>query len=591
MKQGGAFLVLGGFILVWCSGAGGQESGPLAGFSRQMNLSLAQATEVALANNPDLRGERLNLEMAKTDLVRARAAYDPYVQVDSSYSKREQPSAQAVFGTSSESASLNLSTGMSTITGGSLSLDFRNSRSESDSLFSTLNPSYNTDVSLNLRQPLLKNRWTDQRRMDLDQGSNDLKNAELSLKSRTLETGSQVEDAYWSLVRARLDIGVRRQSVEVSEHLLAIAQAQVRTGLAAPVSTIQSQANLASAQAGLIRSENDYRKSQNNLKLILNLTPEQGLWDLELVPTDLPPEPAGEVAAEQVMREALANNIALLQLGLNLANSEIDNYQTKNRLLPQLDLRASIGLSGLSGTDNTGPQLIETGFVIPNPLPTPPPYMVERTTVTPDPSPYAGDYGDALQNLGTGDNLNWSAGLTFNIPIGNRAARSDWKRARLNLERMKIEQAKQARNVIFTIQNLLSDFTSAQRNLEAASLAAKLQQQNLETEGKRFELGLSTQYDVMQAQESYNDAKTSEIGSRIELAKASARIERARQGYVSAGGVGGFTLPAGLTSGLNLGSLAGLPSGISPGLLQQYSSMLPAGIDLNALQSLGISLP
>ena len=478
------------------------------------------------------------------------------------------------------------------ITGGSLSLDFRNSRSESDSIFSTLNPSYNTDVSLNLRQPLLKNRWTDQRGMDLEQGENDLDSAELSLKSRALETESQVEDAYWGLVRARLDLEVVRQSRDRAQRLHDVTQAQVNAGLAPPVNLIQSQANLASAQASVIRSENDYVRSQNNFKLILNFNLEQGLWDLEIIPTDLPEKPAADPDPNLVFRRAFDENIGLNQLRLSLANTEISNAQTKNRVMPQLDLRASVGFSGLAGTDDPQPQLVETGFVIPNPLPTPQPYMVERTTITPAESEFRGDYGDALENLATGENLSWSAGLTFNVPLGNRAARSDWKRAKLSLERMRLDQIKQERNLVFTIQNLLNDYTAAKRNLEAAALAAELQRQNLEAEQKRFELGLSTQYEVMQAQGSYNDAKTSEIGSRIELANAAARIERAQEGYVSSGGAG-FSLPANLTAGLNLGSLSsgGLPAGIDASMLQQFSGMLPAGIDLNQLQSMGISLP
>ncbi len=592
MKKVGAFVAGLALALGFSLGAGSQETQPSPGFTRQMPLSLAQAKEIALANNPDLRSERLNLEMAGVDVVRAKATYDPYLQLDTSYSSNESASAESVLvGTSNKSLSLNMSSGITTITGGSLSLGFSNSRSESNSIFTTLNPSYNTSLSLNLRQPLLKNRYSDERKLDLEQRENDLKSAEYSLKSRTLDLTSQVEDAYWTLVKDRLDQEVRRQSLQTAQHLFDLTQAQVKTGLTAPVNTIQSRANRASAQSSLIRAQNDYRRDQTNFKLILNLSVEEGLWDLELLPTDSPPKLNQEINPQEVLEQALMNNINLNQLRYNIANTEIQNAQTKNRLLPQLDMRTSIGISGLAGTSSSQPYTVPTGFVIPNPFPTPPPYMLELTTATPAANSNEGDYGTALTNLGRGNNLNWSAGLTFNMPIGNRAAQSDWKRARLSFERLKIQQAQQERNVVFTVQNLLNDFDAARRNLEAASLAADLQQQNLDTEQKRFELGLSTQYNVMQAQASSNDAKTAAISSQIELAKAMARIDRAEQGYLSAGGLN-FSLPSGLASGLNLGSISsGLPAGISPSLIQQYSSMLPAGFDLNSLKALGINLP
>ena len=593
MKKLGVLLL--GWGLIWGGPlpAGSQESAGSPGFGRQMPLSLAQAKEIALANNPDLRSERLNLEMAGVDLTRAKATYDPYLQLDTSYNSSQSPSAEsAIVGTSNKSLNWNLSSGFTTVTGGSLSLAFNNSRTESNSLFTTLNPSYNTSLRLNLSQPLLKNRYTDERKLDLQQRENDLQSAELSLKSRTLDIASQVEDAYWTLVSDRLNQEVRQQSLQTAQHLFDLTQAQVRTGLAAPVNTVQSQANRASAQSSLIRAQNDYRRDQINFKLILNLSVEEGLWDLEIVPTDSPVKPEREIVPAEVLEQALMNNIALNQLRYNLANTEIQNAQTKNRLLPQLDLRTSVGLSGLAGTSSTSPQTLPTGFVIPNPFPTPPPYMLELTTATPSPSPYQGDYGTALTNLGRGNGLNWSAGLTFNIPLGNRAAQSDWRRAQLSFERLKIQQAQQERNLVFTVQNLLNDYDAAKRNLEAASLAADLQQQNLDTEQKRFELGLSTQYNVMQAQSACNDAKTAAITSQIELSKALARIDRAEQGYLSGGGLN-LSLPAGITSGLNLGSLSGasLPAGISSSMIQQYSSMLPAGFDLNSLKALGINLP
>lgn len=559
-------------------------SAGLPDLSRPLELSLAQAKQIALDNNLDLQNARRDLRMAELDIVRAKSTYDPYIQTNANYSKQTKPSSQAVFGRTSESASIDVSTGITTVTGGSASIAFNNSRSESDSVFSTLNPSYNTDLTLNLRQPLLKNRYNDTREMDIDQKSNDYERSKLALDSKSLEIESQVEDAYWSLVRSRLDLDLQRMGVEVAQRMDNITRSQVRAGAAAAVSTTQSEANLASAKASLIRSENDYRKSQTSLKTVLNIV-DQDFWSLEIVPTDLPSYEPVEYDKNAVINEAIANNFALRQTRFSIANTEISNQKAKNSTLPQLDLSASVGVSGLAGTDNQSDQVVDTGFVVPNPFPPeqfPQPYMVERRVVQGQPSDYKGDYLDAVNNMFDGDNLSWSAGLVFNVPIGNRAAKSDLERTMLSYEKQLSDLRDLQRQTFINMVNIIYDLEAAQRSLLAAQDASRLQKQNLDTEEKKFALGLNTSYEVLQAEQSFEQARSSEIGSLIDYNKAVGKLTRARQGYISGGAASMTSLPAGLPAAAGTGAA----SGIDQSMIQKYSGSVPAGMDINSLKSM-----
>ncbi|HUT55110.1 MAG TPA: TolC family protein [bacterium] len=562
-----------------------KNSAGLDDLTRPLPLTLEQGKRAALDNNLDLQNARRDLRMAELDITRAKAGYDPYFKTDSSYSESTKPSSQAVFGNTSKTSSVNLSTGVTTVTGGNVSVDFRNSRSESDSVFSTLNPSYNTDLTLNVSQPLLKNRYNDTRAMDLEQKRNDYERTRLALESKTLDIESQVEDAYWSLVRSRLDLDLKRKSVELAQRMNEITKTQVRAGASAAVSTTQTEANLASAKAGLIRSENDYRKSQTTLKMVLNLE-DQDFWSLEIIPTDLPRYQPVEFDKNAVISEALANNFSLMQSKLSIRNAEITNLQARNRTEPQLDLRGSVGVSGLAGTDNPQDSLVETGFVVPNPLPPaqfPQPYMVERIMVPGQPSDFKGDYMDALNNMLEGDNLSWSAGLTLNVPLGNRAAKSDLERTLLSYEKMLSDLKNSERQVFINMINIIYDLDAAHRSLKAAREAGRLQGQNLAVEEKKFQLGLNTSYEVLQAEENYEEARSSEIGALIEYNKAVGRLDRARQGFISGAGVSAASLPSGLSSGLSSGGLTG---GIDSSAIQQLSGSLPAGLDINSLQGM-----
>jgi outer membrane protein TolC len=181
-----------------------------------------------------------------------------------------------------------------------------------------------------------------------------------------------------------------------------------------------------------------------------------------------------------------------------------------------------------------------------------------------------------------GENLSWSAGVTFNMPIGNRSAQADLERALVSYDKQLSDYRDQERQAVLSIINVIYDLEAAERNLAAASEASRLQRKNMETEEKKYTLGLNTTYEVDQAEENYEEARSAEINAQIEYMKAKARLERARKGYVGGGGVSALSisLPAGISGG------GGLPAGIDQSLIQQYSSMLPAGIDINQLRAL-----
>jgi len=223
--------------------------------------------------------------------------------------------------------------------------------------------------------------------------------------------------------------------------------------------------------------------------------------------------------------------------------------------------------------------------VVPNPYPPaifPQPYMVERTVISGQPSEYAGDYTDAVENMMDSDNLSWSAGLSFQVPIGNRAANADYKKTILSYEKQLSDLHNQQRQTLMNLINLIHDLKAADRSLLAAQRASDLQEQNLATEEKKYSLGLNTSYEVLQAQESYNESRSSEIGALIEYTKTVGRLARARKGYLTGGGISAPSL-AGLPTSL---PGAGAASGIDASALSGLGGSLPAGIDINQIMSM-----
>ena len=556
--------------------------------ANQMPLSLRQAIELALINNPELRSARLDMEVAKASVEQSKANYDPYLSVNANFSKSEKPSSTPVFGTQSESQSINVSTGANIPTGGNLSVSMQNSRSDSNSSFMELNPSYNVDLGFDFYQPILKGGLMDWRGDNLKMKLNDYTQSEIGLKSKALEIASRVEDAYWTLVRSQLEYEINRRSLERAQAMVKLTEAQVKAGLSPQVSLLQSQANLESVRASLLRGESSLRQAQNNLKQLLYFQTEEELLATTIVPTDQPSVSEYSFDQAQFVDTALVKNYSLDRAYLNLDNMKISNRQTRNQLWPQLDFSGGMDLTGLAGSSSSSTQLSTTGFVIPNPFPTPQPYMLEYTTITTGESDLQGDYFDAVTRLFEGNNLSWNAGLNFRIPLGNRSARSQVRIADYNYQKAELDLSRQRRIIRFSLDSLIADFDSAYKAWQASKLARELADKSYAIEKRKFELGMSTQFQLLDQEQQLKEAEKNEISALIEYNKAIGRIKRAEQGYLESAGLSSFSLPSISMPSLSAGGLGSMAGGMNLGSL---SGMLPSGVDLGMLQSLGINLP
>jgi len=441
---------------------------------------------------------------------------------------------------------------------------------------------------LNFSQPLLKNgmNW---RSDELKKKSNDYERAEINLKSKAMEIASRVEDAYWSLVRARLSYEISKRSMERAQAQYDMTKSQVRAGITAEVTLLQSQANLESSRVEVIRSEGDLSRAENNLKQLLYFESEEELVQTRIIPSDQPQVKEQKLDTKDFIDKALATNYVLEGLHLNLENMKIDTRQQKKQTLPQLDFSAGASLSGLAGRSDQSPQLIPTGFVIPSPLPGPEPYMLEFTTYVSPKSAQEGNYWDALHSMADGNNFSWNAGLNFRVPLGNRQALNSYRISQYNFEKAELEISRQRRAIRFNLESLLTDLDTAFKSLQTARTARELAEKSYEIEKKKYKLGMSTQYELLNQEQQVRDAERSLAGTVIDYNKALGRVKRAEQGYLESGGISGLSLTGlSIPSSISgLGSLSGM-SGLN---LSSISSMLPSGVDLNMLKSLGINLP
>ena len=286
---------------------------------------------------------------------------------------------------------------------------------------------------------------------------------------------------------------------------------------------MQAQAEAATRRQNLAAAEATLQTAELALKRYIVSGTDDPLWRQTLRPVDLPSLQPADTDVEGAVRKALTDRTDITAARKNLDSSDVSIRYLKNQSLPALDLNASYGAQGLGGTAivRTGPfgnQVVSE--VIP------------------------GGYSDALGLLRGREYPTWNFNVTMAYPIGGSQAESQHARARVQrsqaetrLRALEIQIAAEVANAALTVQSNI-------KRVEAATAARGLAQKRLEAEQSRFEVGLSTNFFVVQAQRDLRDAANTELRALADYRKSLVNFERAQQAPAGGGGGGNFAATA-----------------------------------------------
>ncbi|MCZ6508049.1 MAG: TolC family protein, partial [Acidobacteria bacterium] len=247
-------------------------------------LSFEQAIEIALQRNLELIVQRYNDVESRLDLDQSFGIYDLVATAELSGFDETSPSASNLDGAdvnTSEGQTWNFGLSQLVKTGGTVSLDFNNRRVETNSFFSTLNPSFRTDFDLSFRQPLLRDMGQQftERTIQIARTNREISRETFSLQVSTVI--QQVVDAYWNLVGTRNLLLVSERSLDLAQQLHEQNKIRVEVGTLAPLELVQSEAGIATRDEEIIRARASVADAQDTLRQLLNL--DRGtLCDVEL---------------------------------------------------------------------------------------------------------------------------------------------------------------------------------------------------------------------------------------------------------------------------------------------------------------------
>ncbi|OGW04211.1 MAG: hypothetical protein A2W77_03840 [Nitrospinae bacterium RIFCSPLOWO2_12_39_16] len=476
-------------------------------------LSLKETVALALKNNLDISIERINPEISKTEITRNEAEFDYNFNGSTSVGKNITPSASAFADPKeAENEVFSVSAGINkrSPTGTNYQVSIDTQRTMTNSKYQGLKPQYTSNLNLSVTQNLLKDFGVDVNTAKIKIASHNRDISINQLKGKGITIISQVEEIYWDMVFAIEDLKVKRESFRLAQDLERRIRIQVEVGTMAPIEITQAQAEVAAREEDVIISQNRVESTEDRIKKIINIESvrqahDEGGWDLAIVPIDTPKMMAEEVILEESMKTALENRPEYAQSKIDLKNKNIQVEYKKNQLYPTLDLIGSLKLNGISGDAEDvafGGSVSRSGF--------------------------GGDYFKSYDRLTSGNYYDWSVGLSLQIPIGNRASNSSYIAAKLDVEKGIKSLKNLEHQISVEVREAVRSIDTNKKRVNTTAVSRRLAEEKLSAEEKKFDVGMSTSFNVVEYQRDLIAAKTREISAIIDYNKSLLNLEKVK---------------------------------------------------------------
>lgn len=393
-------------------------------------------------------------------------------------------------------------------TGAQVSMTFDNTRLTSNAARYTYNPILNPSLGFTVTQPLLRGFGIELNRRYIHIAKNNTKIAELVFRQQAIDTVAGIARLYTDLVSLNEDVKVKRESLRLAERLYEDNKNKVDQGSLAPIELTRAQAQVAANRQALINAEGLVQQQELIVKTAITRggLANPAIREARIIATDPLADPGTDQPqpVADLIAEALRNRPDLAQGGIQVQNSEIALKGSRNALRPELDVVGTVQNGGMSGDINP-----------------------VGAAQTPGAALYPGGYGTALGQIFKNNFPTYMVGLQLNLPVRNRVAQADAVRDELQVRQTQIRRQQLEDQVRLEVADAYVALQQARASFDAAVESRKLQEQSVEVEQLTFDVGVATNYLVIQYQTYLAQARSTEVAAKGAYAKAKVALDRA----------------------------------------------------------------
>lgn len=441
------------------------------------SLTLEASIARALQKNFDLVIQGYSPQIARDSIAVAGSAYE--TQLTASGSHGEDVS--RLNGTAARSSDLRVGVSQRLYTGTVVSASSRLDRSAVTPSVAALNPAYNADLTLSVRQSLLSGFGTSVNRATIDRAVIGLARANLDYRSQALNVIQDTENAYYALAFAREQLVVRNLSYTLANRLFEEAKTRRDTGVATDLDVLQAEVGVANARRSVLLAEQAVKDRQDALlDLIGQFELDSPIGTVSFPDSNetLPVFASSYAMAKQNQPDYLSSRALIDQLKLDLKIA-------KDGVKPDLTVGAAVGLNGRNGSGNDA-------------------------------------FGDAFDR----QNHSWQVDFAFTYPWLQKSDKARYRQsfAALSREETRLRQFEQTIEV--QVRSAVRSVETNQESLKIATLASTLSQKQYELEKAKFDAGLSTSRRVLEAQDDLETARVNELQAKVTLRNAISALHR-----------------------------------------------------------------
>ena len=438
----------------------------------ELALTLEQCRVLAMENNLELKVQLISPSIAAQRISEEEARFEAAFFSNLAYVKTDTPTATILdlVGSQLDASSMDFGVQVPLRTGGTVTFDLVDRRTKTNVVYPTFNPSYDSDASVSISQPLLRGAGTRANTHAIRIAGYERQITDARTKLEVIRVLAALDRVYWRLYAARRELEVREQQYNLAKAQLEQAQRFVSSGERSQVEVTRAEAGVAQRLEAIIVAENNLRDRERELKRVLNKPGLEMQTPTILIPDTKPDPVRYELERKRLVQLAIENRMEMLELELLIAEdiSAIDYMH--NQALPLVTMDYTYNVNGLGQTED--------------------------------------DSFDLLYDKRFEDHR---FGLQMLVPLGNEAAKSRLRQAFYQRKQRLASRENRAALIEVEVLNAIDQLEANWQRILAGRQRTILDGRLYQAEKRQFELGLRTTTDVLDAQTKFADAQSAEI--------------------------------------------------------------------------------
>ncbi len=462
-----------------------------------VRLTRDEAIRFAIQNDPNLAVDRLDPLASRARIAAAQGAFVPTISTGLQRNSQTTPSSNLFSGDSAVKTDFwSGSAGVGQLLpwgGGNYDVSFNSARTTTTNPLTTFTPSLTSSLQAVFSQPILRNFKTDAARSQVEVAKLNTDVADLRLQEAVARTSADAETAYWALVQTLAAVDVQRRSLDLALELERTNRARVEVGQSPPLDLVTARAEVAQRRENLIVARTAALLAEDLLRTRIFDPKRDDFWTARIEPAEIVPPAGPPPDVDAAVRRALTERPDLAEARKQIQIGETNILLSKNQTLPDLRIQATYLTNGLGGS-----RLLRTGGF---------PGTIVGSQDT--------SFASALGQVFTADYPAWTVGVTMTYPLGNSTEHANLARAKIEKDQATGRLRSVELSAVREIRDAALRLEQNQQRIETAALGRELAEQRLDAEQKRFEVGMSTSFLVIQAQRDLVIARNNELQASL----------------------------------------------------------------------------